>query len=214
MLTFSVCFCFYSRFAIVNTRYSVLSRDTKFPLSFLFLTLEPTDIAIRLETVAKSNEFLIRVLGVGGNSNSLSFFSRNVLSSTPFLDGVENTYSQFFENCLTNLIIVSGLWSKYYRFTNCAAWTEVAAQLILHFPDGKCVTWKNKKKTLNMSDVIQSIFIKFSPKWSHYVWHYNSFNRWSWKCRLRSTFTKKCPFWHENISKILPTSKPADSNVL
>ena len=40
---------------------------------------------------------------------------------------------------------------------------EVAAQLNLHFAGGKCVTWKDKR-TLNISDTIQAIYIKFSPK--------------------------------------------------
>ena len=42
---------------------------------------------------------------------------------------------------------------------------------------------KKRKKTLIISDTIQPIFIKFSPKWLHCGWPSNYSNRWPWKCR-------------------------------
>ena len=41
---------------------------------------------------------------------------------------------------------------------------EVAAELSLHFVTWKIVSPRTTQKTLNISNTIQSIFIKFSPK--------------------------------------------------
>ena len=48
----------------------------------------------------------------------------------------------------------------------------------------KCYV-KKTKKTLNICDILQAIFIKFVPKWSRCVWPSNSCNRSPSKCRSR-----------------------------
>ena len=81
-------------------------------------------------------------------NTSLSFFPK-ILLLPSFPGGMENTYCQFFrklfnqfEKCLRTMIKVLEFYKK------CASWLEVAAQLSLHFPDGKCVNWKNRKKNI------------------------------------------------------------------
>ena len=136
--------------------------------------------------------------------------------------GVENAYrpSQFsrklfnqFENCLRTVIKTL----EFYKMGT--AWMAVSAQLSLHFPGYTFSRWKmchleKEKKTLNIYDTMQSIFMRFSPKWSQCVWPSNSCNNWLWKCRSRSKFTKNANFWYADISekKKLPTSNLADGN--
>ena len=98
----------------------------------------------RLET----DEKFQRILNpLRGDHTSLSFYPKIVLPSPTFSNVVENTYWQFsrklfnqFENCLRIMITVPDFCKK------CAARMAIAAQLSLHFPCGKCVTWKNWKK--------------------------------------------------------------------
>ena len=99
------------------------------------------------------------------DNTNLSLSPKIVLAFPRFPGGVENTYSQFsrklfnhFENCLRILIKVL----EFYEM--CAARSEVAAQLSLYFPGGKCHLEKLKKKTFSISDTNQPIFIKFSLK--------------------------------------------------
>ena len=42
---------------------------------------------------------------------------------------------------------------------------KIFGQLSPYFSGGKCVTWKNRKKTMNIYDTIQPIFMKFLAKW-------------------------------------------------
>ena len=117
------------------------------------------------------------------------YFPPRILLTLPVFPGrVENTYCQFsrklfnqFENCLQIVITVLAFYKE------CAAWLEVTAQRSLHFPGGKCVTWK---KTLNIYAISQRIFIKFSPKWYQCVWPSHFYNRSPWKCRSMSKFSK------------------------
>ena len=66
---------------------------------------------------------------------------------------------------------------------------------------------EKQKKTLNIFDTVQPIFILFSTEWSHCVCPSNSSNRWTRKCRARSTFTKCVHFWSANISRKLLISR-------
>ena len=81
---------------------------------------------------------------------------------------VENSYSQFSRKLifLRIMINVLGICKKY------AVWMEVTVQLSLHFPGGKCVTWKNRTKRwisrFTMNALFRLLYERFLSNFRRY----------------------------------------------
>ena len=93
---------------------------------------------------------------VGGRQYEFIFLSQNCASFSTF----SRRSGRQMEKCKIFWRIVVKVLEVYKK---CAARTEVAAQLCLHFLDGKGIAWK-QQKSLNISYTIQPIFSKFSPE--------------------------------------------------
>ena len=124
-----------------------------------------------------SNGFSISFVGDTGN---LYFFPKHFAS---FSRWRENTYSQF--SCKLMQYFVCRLWSVLEVYKQCATTLSPFSRWKM------CHMEKRKKHWISTTP---TDFIKFSSKWSHYVWPYNSYNRWRWKCRSRSKLTKMLIF--------------------
>ena len=79
------------------------------------------------------------------------------------------------------------LWSRYWSSIKRTRNKRRLLHNLFAIFQVENVTWKKNRKNFNIFHIIQQIFIKFSPKWSHWVGLSNSCNRWPSKRRSRQT---------------------------